>query len=91
MRLYRKRVYICDYTLQGKSEDLDSTPDSLDDLKFVLRTISDIKDMSLDVELRIHDLQERYVLQIMYYKYTYKCIHIRNKYSSLIKECTSPL
>lgn len=52
--------------LQDKSDDLDGTPDSLDDLKFVLRTISDIKNMSLDVEMNIRDLQERYRVLEMY-------------------------
>ena len=52
--------------LQGKSADLDHTPDSLDDLKFILRTISDIKNMSLEVETKTRDLQERYRILYMY-------------------------
>ena len=46
--------------LQTKSDDLDRKPDSLDDLKFVLRTISNIKDISLEVETSMRDVQERY-------------------------------
>ena len=42
------------------------SPDSLEDLKFVLKTISDIKDMSLDVEARMRDLSERYRVMLMY-------------------------
>ena len=52
--------------LEDKSDDLEMSPDSLEDLKFVLKTISDIKDMSLDVETRIRDLQERYRVMVMY-------------------------
>ena len=53
-------------SLQSKSEDLDKTPVSLEDLKFVLTTISDIKAMSLDVEDKIRDIQERYRTLSMY-------------------------
>ena len=42
------------------------SPDSLEDLKFVLKTISDIKDMSLDVENKILDLTERFRVMVMY-------------------------
>ena len=52
--------------LEDKSDDLESTPNSLDDLKFVLSTISDIKNMSLEVEDTIRDLQERYRVLDMY-------------------------
>jgi dynein heavy chain len=45
---------------------LDSTPETLDELKFILRTISEIKDISLQVEVRIRDLQERYRVLDMY-------------------------
>jgi len=51
---------------QSKSEDLDKVPVSLEDLKFVLTTISDIKAMSLDVEDKIRDIQERYRTLSMY-------------------------
>lgn len=52
--------------LDDKSDDLEQTPSSLEDLKFVLTTISDIKSMSLDVETRIRDVQERYRTLSMY-------------------------
>jgi hypothetical protein len=39
---------------------------ALQDLKFVLTTISDIKAMSLDVETKIRDIQERYRTLAMY-------------------------
>ncbi|XP_064619187.1 dynein axonemal heavy chain 10-like isoform X2 [Lineus longissimus] len=52
--------------LDNKSDDLKETPSSLEDLKFILRTISDIKDMSMDVETRIRDIRERYRTMEMY-------------------------
>lgn len=38
----------------------------MEDLKFVLGTITDIRDMSLLVEMRISDIQERYRTLSMY-------------------------
>ena len=52
--------------LQGLTEDLKRPPDTLEDLKFVLRVIADIRDKSLEVELRYVDLQERYRTLLMY-------------------------
>jgi len=52
--------------LQGLTDDLKRPPDTLEDLKFVLRVIADIRDKSLDVELRYVDLQERYRTLRMY-------------------------
>ena len=51
---------------QNKSDDLEQTPSTLEDLKFVLTTISDIKAMSLEVEDKIRDIQERYRTLSMY-------------------------
>ena len=45
--------------LEQKSTDLEKMPTTLDELKFILRTISDIKDISLIVETKIRDLQVR--------------------------------
>lgn len=52
--------------LQTMSENLKCSPDTLEDLKFVLKAIADIKDMSLTVEMRIADIQERYRTIAMY-------------------------
>lgn len=52
--------------LQTTSEDLENDPDNLEELKFVLQTITKIKDISLNVETRIRDLQERYRVLDMY-------------------------
>uniref|UniRef100_A0A8C8G323 AAA+ ATPase domain-containing protein n=1 Tax=Oncorhynchus tshawytscha TaxID=74940 RepID=A0A8C8G323_ONCTS len=48
------------------SENLKRSPNTLEDLKFVLGTISDIRDMSLAVEMRFTDIQERYRTLGMY-------------------------
>ncbi|CAG5923192.1 unnamed protein product [Menidia menidia] len=42
------------------SNKLEQSPDSFEELKSILDAISDIRDMSLDVELRFSDIQERY-------------------------------
>lgn len=52
--------------LDDRSDDLEQSPNTLEDLKFVLTTISDIKAMSLDVETKIRDMQERYRTLAMY-------------------------
>ena len=46
--------------IQDKSNDLETSPDSLEDLKYVLRTITDIKDMSLNVENCMLTIAEKY-------------------------------
>ncbi|KAG5280454.1 hypothetical protein AALO_G00060150 [Alosa alosa] len=48
------------------SENLKRNPDTLENLKFVLGTISDIRDMSMAVEMRFTDIQERYRTLTMY-------------------------
>ena len=40
------------HAVQGLSSDLKRTPDTLEDLKFVLIVITKIRAMSLDVELQ---------------------------------------
>lgn len=51
---------------QELSKKLKQSPDTFEDLKSVLSTISDIRDMSLDVEMRFTDIQERYRTLAMY-------------------------
>lgn len=58
-------LFFC-FLLKGLTEDLKRPPDTLEDLKFVLRVIADIRDKSLEVELRYVDLQERYRTLLMY-------------------------
>ncbi|XP_036382121.1 dynein heavy chain 10, axonemal [Megalops cyprinoides] len=56
----REALYSLRNELQQLSENLKKSPDTLEDLKFVLGTISDIRAMSLAVEMRFRDIQERY-------------------------------
>ena len=51
---------------QQLSENLKQNPNSLEDLKSVLGTISDIRAMSLTVEMRLADIQEKYRTLAMY-------------------------
>lgn len=51
---------------QQLSTKLKLTPDTFDTLKCVLGAISDIRDMSLDVEIRFTDIKERYRTLAMY-------------------------
>lgn len=51
---------------QRLSHNLKTTPSTLEDLKFVLGTIAEIKDMSLEVELKYLDIRERYRTLAMY-------------------------
>ena len=39
------------------SQDLEEPPDTLEHLKFVLQKISDIKDISVEVEMQYRDIQ----------------------------------
>ncbi|KAG8146106.1 hypothetical protein E2320_012501 [Naja naja] len=48
------------------SHNLKTTPSTLEDLKFVLGTIAEIKQISLEVELKYLDIQERYRTLAMY-------------------------
>ena len=45
--------------IDGLGNDLERSPDTLEDLKFVLKTISNIQDITLDVETRARDIRER--------------------------------
>lgn len=48
------------------SRKLKQSPDTFDDLKSVLSTISEIRAMSLDVEMRFNEIKERYRTLSMY-------------------------
>lgn len=45
---------------QQFEKKLKKSPETFDDLKSVLSTISDIRAMSLEVEIRYTDIQEKY-------------------------------
>ena len=51
---------------QNLSSDLKHSPESLEELKFVLSVISQIRAMSLDVEMRIRSIVEEYRTLDMY-------------------------
>ncbi|XP_057687718.1 dynein axonemal heavy chain 10-like isoform X2 [Corythoichthys intestinalis] len=48
------------------SKKLKQSPDTFENLKNVLGTVSNVRDMSLNVELSIRDIQERYRTMAMY-------------------------
>lgn len=54
------------FLLKQLSAKLKQSPDTFEDLKSALATISDIRDMSLEVELRFMDIKERYRTLAMY-------------------------
>ncbi|XP_030074215.1 dynein axonemal heavy chain 10 [Microcaecilia unicolor] len=56
----KEELYSLQEQLVALSEKLKQKPDTLENLKFVLGTIADIKFMSLVVEMRFRDVQERY-------------------------------
>lgn len=59
--------WLSDYFIhQQLSRKLKQSPDTFEDLRSVLGTISDIRDMACNVELRITDIQERYRTLAMY-------------------------
>ena len=69
--------------------DLARTPDTLEDLKFVLKTISNIQDMTLDVEMQTRDIKERCVV---FFKLCPKVsiVQLRNVRIILLAHCNLP-
>ncbi|XP_063171723.1 dynein axonemal heavy chain 10 [Candoia aspera] len=59
-------LYNLQENIERLSRNLKTTPSTLEDLKFVLGTIAEIKDISLEVELKYLDIQERYRTLAMY-------------------------
>ncbi|CAH1801914.1 unnamed protein product [Owenia fusiformis] len=62
----KTQLYSLRDEFDDKGDDLAETPNTLEDLKFVLQTITDIKNISLESELRIRDVQERYRVLSIY-------------------------
>ncbi|XP_072367150.1 dynein axonemal heavy chain 10 isoform X2 [Scyliorhinus torazame] len=62
----KRELYNLKTELEELSVALKRAPDSLEDLKYVLSTIAKIRFMSLAVELRLKDTQERYRTLAMY-------------------------
>ncbi|XP_025020180.1 dynein heavy chain 10, axonemal, partial [Python bivittatus] len=59
-------LYSLQENIERLSHNLKTTPNTLEDLKFVLGTIAEIKDISLEVELKYLDILERYRTLAMY-------------------------
>nr|XP_028567040.1 dynein heavy chain 10, axonemal isoform X2 [Podarcis muralis] len=62
----KEALYELQENIERLSHNLKTTPSTLEDLKFVLGTIAEIKDMSLEVELKYLDIRERYRTLAMY-------------------------
>lgn len=52
--------------LQQLSTTLKLSPNTFEDLKTVLTAIADIRNMAVDVEMKLFDIQERYRTLAMY-------------------------
>ncbi|XP_054851851.1 dynein axonemal heavy chain 10 [Eublepharis macularius] len=56
----KEALYSLQEEIERLSQNLKTTPSTLEDLKYVLGTIAEIRAMSLEVELKYLDIQERY-------------------------------
>lgn len=54
------------FILQQLSTTLKLNPTTFEELKTVLTAISDIRNMAVDVEMKLYDIQERYRTLAMY-------------------------
>lgn len=54
------------FSCQRLAQNLRTPPNTMEDLKFVLGTIAEIREVSLSVELKYLDIQERYRTLTMY-------------------------
>ncbi|XP_066466098.1 dynein axonemal heavy chain 10 [Tiliqua scincoides] len=62
----KEALYSLQEEIERLSQNLKTTPNTLEDLKYVLGTIAEIRAMSLAVELKYLDIQERYRTLSMY-------------------------
>nr|XP_038946048.1 dynein axonemal heavy chain 10 isoform X3 [Rattus norvegicus] len=62
----REELYSLRDEIEHLAKNLKKSPNTLDDLKFVLATISEIRTKSLIMELRYKDVQERYRTMAIY-------------------------
>ncbi|XP_055003053.1 dynein axonemal heavy chain 10 [Sorex araneus] len=65
----REELYSLHEEMEVLAKNLRKGPDSLEDLKFVLGTIAEIRSKSLSMELRYRDVQERYRTMALYKLY----------------------
>ncbi|XP_047141246.1 dynein axonemal heavy chain 10 isoform X1 [Hydra vulgaris] len=62
----KEELYNLEKELKGYSNDLKYSPDTIETLKFVLKSITNINDLQSHIEFRIYDIQERYRTLHMY-------------------------
>ncbi|XP_019604311.2 dynein axonemal heavy chain 10 [Rhinolophus sinicus] len=62
----KEELYNLQEEIESLTKSLKKSPNTLEDLKFVLATIAEIKNKSLAMELRYRDVQERYRTMAMY-------------------------
>ncbi|VFV23646.1 dynein heavy chain axonemal [Lynx pardinus] len=62
----REELYHLHEEIESLAKNLKKSPSTLEDLKFVLATIAEIRSKSLVMELRYRDVQERYRTMAMY-------------------------
>ncbi|XP_021567645.1 dynein heavy chain 10, axonemal [Carlito syrichta] len=62
----KEELYSLHEEIEHLAKNLKKSPSTLEDLKFVLATIAEIKSKSLVMELRYRDVQERYRTMEMY-------------------------
>ncbi|KAF0872101.1 DYH10 protein, partial [Crocuta crocuta] len=62
----REELYHLHEEIESLAKNLKKSPSTLEDLKFVLATIAEIRSKSLVMELRYRDVQERYRTMALY-------------------------
>ncbi|XP_073737373.1 dynein axonemal heavy chain 10 [Callorhinus ursinus] len=62
----KEELYNLHEEMESLAKNLKKSPSTLEDLKFVLGTIAEIRSKSLAMELRYRDVQERYRTMAMY-------------------------
>ncbi|XP_023383907.1 dynein heavy chain 10, axonemal-like [Pteropus vampyrus] len=62
----KEELYNLYEEMESLAKNLKKSPSTLEDLKFVLATIAEIRSKSLVMELRYRDVQERYRTMVMY-------------------------
>ncbi|XP_053136194.1 dynein axonemal heavy chain 10 [Hemicordylus capensis] len=90
----KEALYELQDEIERLSHNLQTTPSTLEDLKFVLGTIAEIKYMSLEVELKYLDIQERYRTLAMYNipatdEERELVDHIKHKWDTLFSEAAT--
>ncbi|XP_036076372.1 dynein heavy chain 10, axonemal isoform X2 [Rousettus aegyptiacus] len=90
----KEELYNLYEEMESLGKNLKKSPSTLEDLKFVLATIAEIRSKSLVMELRYRDVQERYRTMAMYNIYPSNAEKelvdsIESKWSTLFNESVS--